>query len=153
MTPREIYQTFLDDVSSRLWDGDAVGVARKLKYPHVIFLPETDRVISDPDEQTRDAKVFRDSLSTIGATAFHRLCRDARFDPANTDRIVGIHTTYIIGGGSYLNDPYDCAMSLVLDGSQGWLADTIRVSIRNSSMAYYHPNPRHIPSFSAEDRD
>lgn len=153
MTPREIYQAFLDDVSSRLWDGDAVGVARRLKYPHTIHLPEADRVMTSAEEQMRDTQVFIDSLMTLKATAFHRLCRDARFDPGRGDRIVGIHTTYIIRGGSYLNDPYDCAMSLVLDGSQGWLADTIRVSIRNSRMAYYHPNPRQTPSFSVENRD
>lgn len=153
MTPRNIYQSFLDDVSSSLWDGDADRVATKLMYPHTIHLPEADRVILTPEEQMRDTKTFRDSLTALKATAYHRLCRNARFDPGRGDRIVGVHTTYIISGGSYLTEPYDCAMSLVFDDADGWLADTVRVSIRNSGMAYYHPDPGHRPAFSVKNRD
>ncbi|WP_179379531.1 hypothetical protein [Jannaschia marina] len=135
---RETYQTHLDTVSRHLWNGEAEGVASMLRYPHVIHLPEADRIITDPEEQKKDAEAFRESLSALGATAFHRLCREARFDPNTEDRIIGIHTTYVMRGGSYLTDPYDCAMSLLRQADGRWLADAIRVSVRNSGMAYYH---------------
>ncbi|SDY91399.1 hypothetical protein SAMN05444004_10478 [Jannaschia faecimaris] len=134
----DIYQAHLDKVSRLLWDGDAESVANMLYYPHVIHLPEADRVISNPAEQSKDAEAFRESLSALGATAFHRLCREARFDPDTPDRIIGVHTTYVMHGGSYLTDPYDCAMSLLKQTDGRWLADAIRVSVRNSGMAYYH---------------
>lgn len=140
MTVREIYQAHLDHVSSCLWNGDGEGVAKSLKYPHVIHLPDADRIIKDPVEQKSDADAFRESLTNLGATAFHRLCRDARADPHRPERIIGLHTTYIMRGGHYLTEPYDCAMSLVQGANGTWLADAIRVSIRDSGMAYYHPD-------------
>lgn len=153
MTPREIYQAYLDEVSGNLWDGDGAGVARKLKYPHTIHLPEAERIISDPEAQTRDAAAFRESLAALRATAFHRLCRDARFDPDRPDRIVGSHTTYIIRGGSYMTEPYDCAMSLIWDEAQGWLADVIRVSVQNNGMAYYQSENGQNRPFSLKKDD
>ncbi|CTQ50428.1 hypothetical protein [Jannaschia donghaensis] len=138
MTARTTYQTHLDLVSGHLWNGEADGVAAMLFYPHVIHLPEADRIISNPEEQSKDAEAFRESLSALGATAFHRLCREARFDPNDENRIIGIHRTYVMRGGSYLTDPYDCAMSIVQQADGRWLADAIRVSVRNSGMAYYH---------------
>ena len=135
--PRIIYQAFLDEVSSLLWNGSYDGVAGKLSYPHTIHMPETDCTIPGPEQQKRDTQAFRESLNALGATAFHRMCRQARFDPETDDRIVGVHTTYVMRGGSYLTDPYDCAMSLIRGEDGLWLSDAIRVTIRNSGMTYY----------------
>lgn len=144
MTPRKIYQTYIDAVSICLWDGDAEGVARAMEYPHVIHLPDGDRVISDPAGQHEDTAAFRASLESLGATAFHRSCREARVDPGRPDRIVGVHTTYIMRGGSYLTAPYECTMSLVRGADGTWRADAIRVSVCDPALAYYRSdtNPR-----------
>lgn len=136
----DIYQDFLDASSVALWNRDYVAVAAMLRYPHLIRLPETDRIIQNSAEQKLDAQAFRESLKGLGATAYHRLCREAHFDPDNTGRITGTHTTYVMRGGSYLTDPYDCQMSLLLEPSGRWLANDITVSVRKSGMAYYHPD-------------
>lgn len=136
----DIYQDFLDTSSAALWNCDYDSVAAMLFYPHLIRLPEMDRVIRDPAEQQLDAQAFRESLTGLAATAFHRLCCDARFDPDDQGRITGAHTTYIMRGGSYLTDPYECSMSLLRQPDGQWLSNAIDVSIRNTGMAYYHPD-------------
>lgn len=142
MNARGIYQCYLDDVSSNLWNDDSIRVSAKIYYPHVIRMPHGVRVITSAEEQIRDAKAFRESLDALGATAFHRHCREARFDPGDPGRIIGVHTTYIIRGGSHLTPPYDCAMSILRQADGTWLSDAIRVSVRENSMAYYLPDNR-----------
>jgi len=136
----DIYQDFLDKASVALWNRDYTTVAAMLSYPHLIRLPETDRIIQNAAEQQLDAQAFRESLKGLGATAYHRLCRDAQFDPDGPGRITGAHTTYVMRGGSYLTDPYECRMSLMRQPDGRWLADAINVSVRKSGMAYYHPD-------------
>lgn len=136
----EIYQNHLDRMSARMWNNDFVGMSEMMYFPHRINLPGHSRVIGSAEEQQLDARAFRESLGALGATAYHRVCREARFADDARRRIVGRHKTYVMRGGSYLTDPYDCEMSLVPGDDGAWLADWITVSVRNTGMAYYHPD-------------
>ncbi|MEM9795681.1 MAG: hypothetical protein AAF919_04285 [Pseudomonadota bacterium] len=139
-TAQEIYQGHLDLVSQAVWDRDYDRVAAVMRYPHVIHLAESDHLIDTEAELKLDVETFRDSLMGLGATAYHRVCRDASFDPSDDDRITGRHLTYVMRGGSYLVEPYNCAMILTrVDGV--WLGSGIRLAMKlTSGLNYLHPD-------------
>ena len=85
-------------MSSALWSRDFDRMAEMMAFPHTIYLPETKRVIQSPEQQSVDAGAFRKSMQCLGATAFHRVCREAWFDPETRDRMEGLHTTYVLRG-------------------------------------------------------
>ncbi|KIT18144.1 hypothetical protein [Jannaschia aquimarina] len=146
---REIFQEHLDRVSQAVWDRDYDAVAAAISYPHRIGMPEGPGYIApDAEAMKGHAKAFRESLSSMGATAYHRICRDAAF-MAN-DRIEGRHVTYILSGGTYLVDPYPASMTLILKNGV-WLSSEVAIGVRYSVLLYGSVLDRGDDSLPRED--
>lgn len=138
---RRIYQAHLDAVSRALWDRDFRAITDLKHFPHVIRYPGTERRFEKPEDLRANMQAFRTQLDGLGATAYHRVCERASFDPRNRDRINGAHWTYIMRGGNYLSDPYCCEMVLVRDVGVWIVADIIVPALKNGIP---QPEPRAV---------
>ncbi|MGB3406135.1 MAG: hypothetical protein WBA67_01435 [Jannaschia sp.] len=128
MEPRDIYQIHLDHVSRALWDRDWEESVGYWTYPHVMKTVDGVGTVYGAEEMIVYSKAFRERMAGLGATAYHRVCVSAQYDPADNDRILGRHRTYILRGGNYLVPPYDCDM--ILHRAPGiWMSAGISVSI------------------------
>ncbi|WP_299817041.1 hypothetical protein [uncultured Jannaschia sp.] len=109
----EIYQRLADATSRAAWDRDFDALGQLTDYPYTFTSDRGTRVTHTFEEFRADVEAFRQSLATLGATAYHRVCLKAEYVEGSPDRIDGTHRSYVLRGGSYLVDPYECAMELV----------------------------------------
>lgn len=137
---RDIYQRHLDEVSVALWNRDYDAMVHMLAYPHSIRLPDLHRYIKTPEDQLPDARAFRESMQSLGATSYHRVCRKAAFDPEAPGFLDGEHITYVMRGGSYVVEPLLASMRLRKTETGVWKSQSIEVSVRNKVLSYYHPD-------------
>lgn len=129
-----LYQTHLDVVSDAVWRRSHSTLARHVDG--VLDIETLDKMhLRTPRAQAIGNLIaFRRAMEGIGATAYHRLCLDAAF--AGEDRIEGRHRTYVLRGGNYAIDPYECDMVLRLrDGV--WMMSDTRVSRRHLGSASF----------------
>ncbi|CTQ50429.1 hypothetical protein [Jannaschia donghaensis] len=140
---RDIYQAHLDLVSRALWDRDYETIIAVNRFPHIIRFSDGNRQYDGPDDFAVMAARFRDHLDGLGATGYHRVCEHASFDPLDRHRITGGHWTYILRGGNYLTDPYNCEMVLVHEGAEWMIADIVVPPLRHGiPSAKAHPENR-----------
>ena len=146
----QIYQLWLDEIARLLWDGDHAAVAERMTYPHVMATRDGSVHFDAPDQMAEASADFRKTLTRLGATAFHRICKEAEF-VAGGDRIEGTHTTYILRGGSFAVPPYSNRMTLQLQaGAWRGAGMTSDVNTRDVSVlspaqlaAQHRADPRH----------
>ena len=128
-----IYQAHLDRVSQAIWASDFETVMRHKAYPNRMHFPDRTVTFAEPDPLAVDARQFRATLANLGATAYHRICTSAAFDPQDADRVIGSHRTYVLRGGNYVVAPYACDMVLVRRGDD-WLTTDITVPDRRAGL-------------------
>lgn len=110
---REIYQDHLDRVSRAVWTSDFDAVAKEMAYPHQISSFDTDVEIATPAQLVENMRHFRETMISLGAKEYHRICQSAHFSEDRT-QIQGQHATYILRSGTYATEPYLNEMILVL---------------------------------------
>lgn len=138
---REIYQAHLDAVSVAFWEKDYNTMLSHILFPS--FMETDDELIQmeTPDDYRPSLHSFRRKLDRHGATAYHRLCRDAVFAADDPKRIEGVHETFALNGATPVMPPYLNQMTLVeRDGR--WLGAGIRAAVRNIDW-HIIKNPTH----------
>lgn len=136
---RRIYQGLADRISGLIWDGEFETLAEHMVFPHTVHHPDGSYTTADAGEMIAAARTFRKSLETLGATAYHRVCKQAAFDTADEDRITGLHTNYVVRGGHYVTEPYPSGLILVRRDGQ-WKTAAVRVKTRVPGVAYFDPS-------------
>jgi len=137
-TAAEIYQEHLDMVSQAAWRGDMDAVSAAMAYPHVMYTDDSILRVRNAEDLKASASSFIDSLRRQGATAYHRVCRDADFTSSERTRIEGSHLVHVLNGGTYVTPPFPSSMTLLrVDGT--WLGYGIKVSVRNSQITVLNP--------------
>ena len=115
-----IYQGWLDRIADALWSSDFSAVAAAMEYPHYMRTLDGEIWFDTQEKQVEAARDFRQYLTAMGAQAYMRLCAKASFVAGREDEILGMHTTYVLRGGTYVIPPYSNTMTLILRGDQ-WL--------------------------------
>lgn len=123
--PKAIYQAHLDVVSSALWHRDFEAVSVMMHYPDTIVAKDLTQRFDVPADNMHAARLMRESIARLGATAYHRICVMAEFVEGDQDRIVGRHRTYLLNGGTYVIPPFESDMTLRRVGAR-WLGAGIR---------------------------
>ncbi|MEM8881307.1 MAG: hypothetical protein AAGC82_11985 [Pseudomonadota bacterium] len=137
-TAAELYQTWLDRMAEAIWWREWDVVSGAMIYPHKMETKDGEIAFHNPDDMVEAATDFREYLGRIGANAYLRVCNSADFaDEMQTIR--GVHTTYILRGGSYLVPPFSNQMTLThVDGL--WLGAGIRAAVSNHLCSILSPN-------------
>ena len=91
-----------------------------MHYPHYMRTLDGEVLFETAEKQEEGARDFRRYLSSMGAQDYMRLCAKAHFVAGKEDEIRGLHTTYILRGGTYVIAPYSNTMTLILREGQ-WL--------------------------------
>ncbi|MDU8909914.1 hypothetical protein [Aestuariicoccus sp. MJ-SS9] len=135
---QDIYQDHLDRLSRALWVRDFAAVADMLGLPNVMATKDARLRFDDNADLLTTLTHFRDSLQTMGATGYHRICQRAAYLAGDDTRIEGRHTTYVLRGGHYAVPPWQSDMTLELrDGV--WKGMTITSDVRNSDCTVLSP--------------
>lgn len=115
-TAADIYQAFLDEISDHVLFGRAEAVAARMMYPQIMETRDGSARFDGPSQMIAAVSEFHRHLRSIGATEYHRICREASFLGAG-DEISGWHTSYVMRGGTFLMEPFRSSMRLVrVDG-------------------------------------
>jgi hypothetical protein len=141
MSAQDIYQAHLDAVSEALWEHDFERVLDHISFPSFLETDDALLRINNREAYLPSLKTFRKTLQRLGATAYHRLCREAAFAPEDPNRIEGIHETYALAGTRPVLPPYLNQMTLVHKAGR-WLGAGLRSATQNAqSMIITHPEP------------
>ncbi|MEL6585662.1 MAG: hypothetical protein AAFY65_16290 [Pseudomonadota bacterium] len=144
---KDIYQAFLDETSRLVWNAEFDTLTRTMTYPHVIATKERDVTVEDGPALTVLATAFRANIGTLGATAYHRICRSASFRVGDANWIDGTHETYVLRGATTILEPFTGVMSLRHDGTR-WLGAGIRSDVRNADICMNAPEILTTRSFT-----
>lgn len=136
---RQIYQQHLD-ISARAFMADDFEAAMThMATPAYLGMLDSEYQIDTDGEMLECLREARESLRRMGAQAFLRVCRDARFDAGSPDRIVGAHETLILRGGARIIPPYRCVMTLdLVDGSWRVRGASANVANRDYTVFGHH---------------
>ena len=135
-----IYQANLDAVSKALWTSDLQLALQHLALPNQTVTADTEYVMTSPDDVHIIMTDFLDGLRALGADAYLRVCRGARFTTADRDVIVGEHDTFLLKEGQPLRPPYLNVMTLVRSTDDRWLACRIEAVEHNSVVPIISPD-------------
>jgi len=141
LSPKDIYQAQLDELGQAYWDMDFSKVLDMIHFPS--FVETDDLTLHLPDRESYLASLIsqRDNLTMRGATAYHRICRDAVVAHDDPHRIEGIHEVYALQGATLVMDPYLTQMSLVYKNG-AWLCTGLRSATTNKNLKIVkHPEP------------
>jgi len=133
-----IYQSWLDELASAVWDRRYEFVADAMIYPSKMITEDAELEFTEPEPMIEAARAFRENLSQMRADAYHRICVRAWFIGDAATRINGEHVTYIMSGGRYVVEPFANEMTLVWDNAR-WLGGGIRSLVRNSRLMILSP--------------
>ena len=134
-----IYQDWLDSIADAFWKSDFSAVADAMNYPHYMRTSDGEVYFDTPEKQAQAARDFRRYLVSMGAKAYMRLCAKAEFSPEHQDeKIRGIHTTYVLRGGTYVIPPYSNKMTLVLRQGR-WLGAGTEAACSNHECTILSP--------------
>lgn len=126
-----IYQDHLDAVSRLIWAYDFDGVAALMTYPHELATARGVTVVDRPATMIDWARDFRENLTELGATAYHRVAVAAAINGESDDEISGFHRVYVLSGSTHLIEPYTSEATLKLhDGT--WLGSGVRAVLRGT---------------------
>ncbi|WP_371153535.1 hypothetical protein [Jannaschia sp. 2305UL9-9] len=129
---KPIYQAFLDETSELMWNQDYATYATRMQYPYRMRTAAKDTFNEVPEDSVACSRAFRENLTAMGAQAFHRICIQAEFETSN--RIHGVHTTYILRGATELLPPFRTHLTLhFVDGI--WLGGDVVAEIRNADIS------------------
>ncbi|MEZ5713786.1 MAG: hypothetical protein R3D85_00585 [Paracoccaceae bacterium] len=127
----DIYQAHLDTVSQALFRGDFDAVTALMHYPSAMETDDDWVCIDSAPALLPSLRSFRETLSRLGVTEYHRICRGADFAQDDPDRIEGLHETYALRHAVPAMPPYLNRMTLIRrDGI--WLGAGIRAAARNT---------------------
>lgn len=127
----DIYQAHLDAVSEALWAREFDTLLEHIHFPSFIETDDEMLRIDTPDAYLPSLGSFRRKLETLGATAYHRLCREAVFANDDPNRIEGVHETFALNGATPVMQPYLNHMTLIrIDGR--WRGAGIRSATSNT---------------------
>jgi hypothetical protein len=110
--PNEIYQANLDAVSRAVWDADMETALAHIAVPSRMVTPDADVTLEHRQALERALRELRDSMRRMGASAFIRICKGARFLDGDPRRIGGSHVTHILRGATGVLPPYESRMIL-----------------------------------------
>ena len=133
-----IYQGWLDRIADALWSSDFRAVAAAMHYPHYMRTLDGEVLFDCAEKQTDAARDFRQYLSSMGARDYMRLCAKAHFVAGKNDEILGLHTTYVLRGGTYVIPPYSNTMTLILRDGQ-WLGAGTSAACTNHQCTILSP--------------
>lgn len=152
LTAQDIYQTHLDAVSTALWSWNFEHLLDHIRFPS--FMETDDELLrmDKREDYLPSLHSFRKKLQNHGATAYHRICREAMFASDDPNRIEGIHETYALAGATPVMEPYLNHMTLVHQNGR-WLGAGIRAAASNKDwMIIKHPEPASGSTASPADR-
>lgn len=128
---RGIYQAFLDRTSRLLWERRLEALAARMAYPHPIRTSDRDATVEDAAMLIAFARSFRENLAEMGATAYHRVCREARW--LEPGAIEGHHTAYVLRGATPLLTPFHSVQRIERRDGR-WLGAGIVTDTRNADI-------------------
>lgn len=128
---KAIYQTFLDETSSMIWDHDHAAYAARMKYPYRMHTAAKDTLNKTTADTEACSRSFRENLTSLGAQAYHRICNMADFETSG--RILGTHTSYVLRGATALLQPFKSRLVLHLENGV-WLGGDFLTEIRNADL-------------------
>lgn len=129
-----IYQEHLDIVSDAVWRRSHATLAHHIDEVLDIETVDRPHLATTRAQAIGNLVAFRRAMEGVGATAYHRVCHAAEF--VGEDRIEGCHRTYVMRGGNYVIDPYDCDMILRRRDGLWRMSDT-RVARRQLGSAAF----------------
>jgi hypothetical protein len=144
----EIYQAYLDEGSRQIMTGAFEELAASMVYPQTMETKDCLLHFEGPEQMVDAIASFRDFLTSMGTTDYHRICDTAAFDDGGT-MLTGEHTTYIIKGGSFAVEPYRNRMIMRLDGTT-WRGAGIAAAVMNKN--YTILSPKQLMAARANDR-
>ncbi|SMX35669.1 hypothetical protein [Maliponia aquimaris] len=131
------YQAMLDRINRHFWARDWQALGDCISVPNRISSLDAERVVDTIDEWLELARAARQSFVQVGATEYHRICTEARFDDAARTRITGAHKTYILRNSSLVLPVYCARMTLAwTDGV--WLSSSLFTASRDKDLPTIH---------------
>ncbi|MFZ7090290.1 hypothetical protein [Primorskyibacter sp. 2E233] len=142
----DIYRRHLDIVTTALWGRDWETLARNLAVPSRIRTQDTEIVMTTEQDLFEHMFAVRKSLGTLGATNYQRIPIAAEYTNADKTEIEGTHTVYVLGGGSYIMEPFVSSQTLIRQNGV-WKGYDLKSGVKNSALTVI--DPQTILKFSA----
>jgi hypothetical protein len=143
---KDIYQQVVDTLSDALMQYDFAPFSRLVAFPHITQTLSTTIVMAD---QTKLRICFDSFVMALKAQSVTNHIRVVDFaDFTSDDRIVGQHTSYILGGDHYIVQPY--SSRLMLDRENGiWRVSRAVNAIINVTWPIFLPVMQDHPKLPA----
>lgn len=127
----DIYQDHLDRVSQLIWAKEFDALPELMAFPHDVITNDSVVTVDAPETLITWARSFRDRLTELGATGYHRVAIAAAFSGDDEDRIDGFHRVYVVNGATYLITPYSSEAKLQRQNGL-WLGSGVRATLRKA---------------------
>jgi hypothetical protein len=143
---KDIYQQVVDTLSDALMQYDFAPFSGLVAFPHIMQTLSTTFVMADQTELRVCFDSFALTLKAQSVTDYIRVVDFADF--TSDDRIVGQHTSYILGGDHYIVQPY--SSRLMLDRENGiWRVSRAVNAIINVTWPIFLPVMQDHPKLPA----
>lgn len=129
---KEIYQERMDIATNAFFNWDFEGVRKTLFFPTLIETDDKVVRLETWEDYFPWILGYRKKMDAYGVTSYHRICRQAMSGYMDSDRIEGIHETYILHKTTPVVEPYLVQATLIRSNG-AWLSAASRASVDNPS--------------------
>lgn len=137
-SPKELYQTFINELSAINLADDFEAWCAKCEFPHSVHIEQVDEVIETPDHIRPFLDMLGERIETLQIDQIDRVADHAEFISAT--RLCGYHTTTFFSKGEAKLGPVLGRYILNRTGTS-WRMGSVTNSLSNPEFPYAQPNP------------
>lgn len=141
VSPREIYQDYLDEMSRINMDHGFEGWCARCDFPHTVHMDQVDEVIEGPDQIRPFFDMLSNEIKSNDIDSFQRVTEHAEFLSAT--QICGYHQTNLYANGVLKLGPVASRYILTRTGTD-WRMSSVTNSLSNSEFPYARPQPSEL---------